>query len=190
MRKSCILYLFFLVAILVSCNGKASKIDPETYSEYQKRGDEVTNLAQATLLANVGSAIQKGGTEYAVEFCNLQASTIVDSLNSVNNCTISRLSEKNRNPENNLENSSDFTIAKMMSTGAVKDTLIFAKNMLIYYKPIRTGLDACLKCHGDPQTDINEHTLTKIKNLYPNDLATGYQLNDFRGIWKVEFALR
>lgn len=190
MKKSYILYLFFLLVLLVSCNQKVSKIDPDTYSEYQKRGDEVTNLTQATLLANVGDAIQKGGTEYAVEFCNLQASTIVDSLNSLNNCTISRLSEKNRNSENKLENSSDFTIAEMMRTSAVKDTLIFAGNTLIYYKPIRTGLSACLKCHGDPQTDIDEHTLTKIKNLYPNDLATGYQLNDFRGIWKVEFALR
>lgn len=190
MRKSNILYLFVLMVALVSCNGKVSKIDPATYAEYQKRGDEITNLAQATLLAHVGSAIQKGGTEYAVEFCNLQASAIVDSLNAVNNCTISRLSEKNRNPENNLGNSSDITIAEIMSNGSLKDTLLSAENTLTYYKPIRTGLAACLKCHGDPQTDINATTLAKIEELYPNDLATGYQLNDFRGVWKVEFALR
>jgi cytochrome c553 len=60
-------------------------------------------------------------------------------------------------------------------------------NDLVYYKPIRTGMPACLKCHGNTETDINAATKAKLNELYPNDLATGYKLNDFRGLWKVEF---
>ena len=59
--------------------------------------------------------------------------------------------------------------------------------MLVYYKPIRIALPACLKCHGEPISDIDVATSEKIQNLYPADLATGYKLNDFRGLWKIEF---
>ena len=172
---------------VISCSSPNTKIDASTYSEYQKKGDEITILTQAILLSNVGKAIQSGGTEYAVEFCNLKASSIVDSLNAVNNCAISRVSQKNRNPENNLKNETETTIIKLMSEGSMKDTLIRSENTLIYFKPIRTALAACLKCHGNPGSDINTATMQKINQLYPNDLATGYQLNEFRGMWKVKF---
>ena len=88
---------------LFSCNQNKSKIDSETYLEFQNRGLNISNLSQATLLANVAKAMQKGGPEYAVEFCNLKVSSIVDSLNNTNNCVISRVSAKNRNPENALK---------------------------------------------------------------------------------------
>jgi hypothetical protein len=49
------------------------------------------------------------------------------------------------------------------------------------------GSGACLLCHGDPGTQIAPETMSTIDNLYPNDLATGYALNDFRGVWKITF---
>jgi hypothetical protein len=45
----------------------------------------------------------------------------------------------------------------------------------------------CLVCHGDPQTQIAEATLAKINDLYPEDKATGFAMNDFRGAWKITF---
>lgn len=179
------LMLIIVAIFLYSCN---SKIDSETYSQYQKRGGEISNLAQSVLLANVGQAIQKGGPVYAVEFCNLQASTIIDSLNTVNNCVISRVSEKNRNPENNLKTSSDKNLWALFAAGTTKDTIIQEHNKLIYYKPIKIALPACLKCHGESGSDIDSATSEKLQNLYPADLATGYKLNDFRGLWKIEFS--
>jgi hypothetical protein len=47
-------------------------------------------------------------------------------------------------------------------------------------------MSACLKCHGGPE-DIGQTTFDIIKNNYPNDLAFGYSLGDYRGAWKVEF---
>ncbi len=189
MRTENLIYSLLLIFILLSCNTSKTKINDETYATYQKKGDKITGLAQATLLGNVGKAIQEGGTKYAVEFCNLKASSIVDSLSSVNKCTISRVSEKNRNPKNFLKNETEIMIVQKMQAGVTKDTLIRAENSLIYYKPIRTALPACLKCHGNPESDINAATLHKINELYPIDLATGYRINDFRGMWKVKFNL-
>lgn len=179
------LMLIIVAIFLYSCN---SKIDSETYSQYQKRGGEISNLAQSVLLANVGQAIQKGGPVYAVEFCNLQASTIIDSLNTVNNCVISRVSEKNRNPENNLKTSSDKNLWALFAAGTAKDTIVQEHKKLVYYKPIKIALPACLKCHGESGSDIDSATSEKLQNLYPADLATGYKLNDFRGLWKIEFS--
>ena len=190
MIKNCNLLIVSIFSFfIISCGNPGSKIDPTTYMEYKNRGDEITNLAQATLLSNVGQAIQTGGTKYAVEFCNLRASSIVDSLNTINSCTISRITEKNRNPNSFVGNNTEKNIIQLMAKGVVNDTLLQTKNRLTYFKPIKIALPACLKCHGNPDTDIDAETLQKINQLYPADLATGYYLNDFRGMWKFEVDL-
>ena len=181
------LILSCAVTLLFSCNSK--KISNETYTEFQKMGNEISNKTQSVLLANVGKAMQTGGAVYAVKFCNLEASNIVDSLNKANNCVISRISDKNRNPENKLKTSTEKNIWKIFETKNLTDTLIQEQNRLVFYKPIKTGLPACLKCHGQPGSDIEPSTFDKIQNLYPADLATGYKLNDFRGLWKIEFSV-
>ena len=163
------------------------KLDKETYKKYQNSGQEITANVQAVLLSNVGKAIQTGGTEYAVEFCNLEASSIVDSLNGVFGCNISRVSAQNRNPLNALSTVQEKLMWELFANEQLADTVLQSGNDLVYYKPIRTGMPACLKCHGNPETDINAATKQKLEQLYPNDLATSYQLNDFRGLWKVEF---
>ena len=178
--------LILLVAIFFfhACN---SSMDKETYAKYQKQGNEISNLAQATLLANVGQAIQTGGPEYAVEFCNLEASGIVDSLNLVYQCEISRVSDKNRNPQNALTTDIDQKLWQVFKDNPISDTVIQAGPSVMYFKRINTAMPACLKCHGVPGNEISEATMDKLHELYPNDLATGYQLNDFRGLWKIRF---
>ncbi|MBT3382631.1 MAG: DUF3365 domain-containing protein [Prolixibacteraceae bacterium] len=183
-------YLFAGIILLVSCNQNSSKIDLESYVEFQKKGTEISQIAQSTLLVNVGKAIQKGGPEHAVEFCNLQASSIVDSLNNANNCVISRVSIKNRNPENGLKDKQDKELWTLFQNNLLSDTLVHVKQKLVYYKPIKIGMPACLKCHGNPETEINSASSEKLKTLYPNDLAVGYKLNDFRGLWKIEFEIK
>jgi len=36
-------------------------------------------------------------------------------------------------------------------------------------------------------TDIMEGTVAKIAEHYPNDKATGFNLGELRGMWKLEF---
>ncbi|QGY43695.1 DUF3365 domain-containing protein [Maribellus comscasis] len=185
--------VFVALVVLISCNSRSSQkenITPDVYSNYLQKGNDISNLAQGVLLANVGKAIQQGGAEHAVEFCNLKASAIIDSLNRVNHCDIFRVSEKNRNPGNTLQNETDRSLWAHYSTQAadrVNDTLIQSSEGFVFYKPIRIALPACLKCHGTVGEEIDQLTNKKLHNLYPSDLATGYKLNDFRGMWKIEF---
>jgi hypothetical protein len=184
---------FLFLSLLFSCNSNQSqKIDTETYSEHTEKGNTISNLAQGVLLANVSSAMQKGGPEYAIEFCNLEASSLIDSLSAANNCNISRVSAKNRNPGNALGDEQEKALwnlyEKKLQSGTAADTLILNDDALAYYKPIKTAMPACLNCHGTPGSDIAPATLDKIQELYPNDKATGYNLNEFRGLWKITFS--
>lgn len=179
---------FLPILLMIFGVACSQNIDRETYNKYQKSGQDITTNVQAELLSNVGKAIQTGGPEYAVEFCNFEASSIVDSLNGVFDCEISRVSAKNRNPQNAMDTEEDNHMWELFANEQLADTILQNGNNLVYYKPIRIGMPACLKCHGNTETDINAATSAKLKELYPADLATGYKLNDFRGLWKVEFA--
>jgi len=184
--KNRILILFLVVVLHFSCK---KNIQPEVYIEYIENGNNITTAAQTALLSNVASAMQKGGAVYAVEFCNLKASGITDSLSSEFNCIISRVSAKNRNTENALTSAGDKKLWAVFEKGTVVDTIVRHGKNLVYYKPIRTAMPACLKCHGVPGSDIDSATIQQLQTLYPADLATGYRLNDFRGLWKVEFKM-
>ena len=183
--------LVLTAALLFSCGQKtAQTIDSETYARYQQSGNEISNQTQGVLLSNVSKAMQQGGSLYAVEFCNLQASGLVDSLNTEFNCEISRVTDKNRNPENRLETKTDKQMwtyfSNIQQNEELHDTLIQNKEIITYYKPILTAMPACLQCHG-PVQDIDPETYKKIETLYPEDKATGYALNELRGMWKIEF---
>ncbi len=173
-----------LLMLIFSCS---TKIDSVVYSEVQKNGNEIAGNVQSTLLKNVGMAIQKGGPQYAVEFCNLEASSIIDSLNQQFDCKISRVSEKNRNPNAGLTSAYEKELWQIFQKGELTDTIIQSNANLVFYKPIKIGMPACLKCHGNPESEIDDATRQRLKDLYPTDLATGYKLNDFRGLWKIEF---
>lgn len=184
--KKGILFLLLAVFLMNSCR---KSIQSEVYIEHIDKGNDITTVAQTVLLSNVAAAMQTGGPANAVEFCNLNASGIIDSLNNLYNCSISRISAKNRKPENALVSSSDKKLWHNFENRLITDTVVQQGRKLIYYKPIRTAMPACLKCHGVPGQDIDPATQKKLKLLYPKDMATGYSLNDFRGLWKIEFSM-
>ena len=179
------IYIFCLLAI-TACQPK--KVNPTTY---QTTGQEVTAQAQAALLMNVSQAMMQGGPINALEFCNLNAASIVDSLNKVHNCIISRVSEKNRNIKNHLSTNEEKMLwdgyKRLPNSAQLQDTVIVGESKITYYKPIKIGMPACLKCHGSTTEDISTGTLEKINELYPADKARNYKMGELRGLWKVEF---
>lgn len=193
MKKLFVLFpvLMFFIFSCSNQKGAAEKLSAEKYNALLKQGEQLANQAQAVLLQNVGKAMKKGGPEYAVEFCNLKASSLIDSLNKTNNVLISRVSAKNRNPENNLKNEPEKQLwdylAQQANEGNAHDTVLVSNQKMVYYKPIKIAMPACLNCHGTPGGDISPATLAKLQTLYPDDKATGYHLNDFRGLWKIRF---
>ena len=185
----------FLILIMISSCSKSEQTAQEEDSikqEYLQKGVEIANLTQTELLKNVSHAMKKGGPGYAIEFCNIRALSLKDSLSRLNNCQIRRIALKYRNPvdrpqtEKEKEQLNQYQDAYQKGE-SLKPTVYLFNDRIEYYKPIIMAKEACLKCHGDPGKDIAEKTLEKIKERYPNDLATGFALNDFRGAWKITF---
>ena len=54
-----------------------------------------------------------------------------------------------------------------------------------FYAPITVFAPLCLKCHGEPGSDIDEATTATLAELYPEDEATGFALGDLRGMWAI-----
>ena len=188
-----------LVAIItfMGCSDDSSQSDDAAsasvpdMSELMAKGAEIAGIAQGTLLANVSGAIKQGGTSYAVEFCNIEASGLVDSLNQVFDCEISRVTNRRRNPNNRITTEQDkraWAYFRLNSEpGNSLDTIFFERGTTpIYYKPIHIAMPACMKCHGSRSQDIELATLDKIDSLYPADAAVNYTMGELRGMWKVK----
>ena len=156
-------------------------------------GDRITDASQKTLLGNVKSAMQRGGPSEAVEYCNVRAMPLTDSLSTAYGVVIGRISRRNRNPDNTPRDEIDKEILQLYHKRYEKQQALQTRLVkgqdghLRFYKPIFIGMPTCLKCHGDPKTDIAPATLKLLDEKYPYDEARGYHQGDLRGMWKVVF---
>lgn len=162
-----------------------------TKAEALELGNEISAETQAVLLQNVSFAMQSKGKEFAVEFCNMRANPITDSLSALYNASISRISEKNRNPNNAPKTENDLSQLKEFESRTGDDkkqsVVIDEDGNLVFYKPIYAGMEACMVCHGTIGNELEKSFHDKILEKYPDDKANGYKLGDFRGAWKIVF---
>ncbi len=182
---------FSAILFLASCNPKqqadiASKNEVDKIAFIQQ-GDSISSVMQQVLLANVMQATKSGGPVYAVTFCNERAMPLTDSLSKKYNCKIQRISDKYRNPANKPSKYDEAVLLKLRSSNSGEPLLVSENYKMIYYKPIRIAMPACLGCHGNEGEEIAIKTMEAIRQKYPYDRATGYKEGDFRGLWKITF---
>ncbi len=167
-----------------------SNQNQQQVKSYEDIGLEYAMSTKAILGKNLMGQIQKNGTEAAVDFCNIKAMHLTDSMATVHNATIKRVTDKPRNINNQANNEELEYIEHFKSVVArnkePEAILLENESDVRFYYPITTNA-MCLQCHGKPETDITPKTLLTLRERYPNDLATGYGLNQVRGIWSIKF---
>lgn len=188
--------LFFTVVISVSifgCQNRESKsqetLSKDDLSAYKQKGGDFVEASQKVLASNLVGAIQEKGTDGALEFCNIQAIPLTDSMSVELQAHIKRVTDQPRNPDN-VANESELNYIRSaksdLSEGKeVTPAIHYANGKVIGYYPIITN-QLCMQCHGNENSQIDHATLEKIKTLYPEDQATGYDVGELRGIWVVE----
>ncbi|MCO5257264.1 MAG: DUF3365 domain-containing protein [Lentimicrobium sp.] len=191
MRKLLSVIPFLLLFVLISCNqsnqpGNSDSRGFDT-TAFMQLGDSITVAVQQVLLSNVMLATKAGGAGHAVAFCNERAMALTDSLALKYNCRIQRISDKYRNPANKPGEKEAALLKKPGFLNAASPLIFNEDSTLVYYKPIRVAMPACLSCHGAAGKDILPGTLEVIRQKYHDDLATGYKEGDFRGLWKITF---
>jgi len=159
-------------------------IDKKAAIEEAKK---ITMAFGGALKSRLQAAMKEGGPINALSVCNTEAMPITAQAAKENNALVSRVSLKNRNP-NNTPNDWQKAVLEDFDTRASKGEYIkkmaFAKivdnngkKQLHFMKALPTG-GICLTCHG---SNIAPDVQAKLKELYPDDKATGYQLGQVRG---------
>lgn len=155
-------------------------------------GKSITAEAFALLSKNLAEAIAKDGVPGAIGFCSEKALPLTSSVGADSGATLRRVSHKARNPKNNAD------AAELEILTAYRETMNAGKppepqlrkqadGTETYFAPIVLANPLCLKCHGAPGKDIDADTLAALRKLYPQDEATGFQLGELRGMWRVDF---
>ena len=143
------------------------------------------------LKSELKAAMHSGGALEAITICNTQALVIGEEVSLANSVNLSRVSTRNRNP-NNVPNEwqaavlADFEARK--KAGEAASELFWHEvaetdngREFRYMKAIPTG-GLCLQCHG---TAVAPPVAEKLAELYPDDKATGFSEGDLRGAFVV-----
>ncbi len=168
---------------------EGAQADPAEMS-VQEAGMHYALTTKAQLGKNLMAAIQQKGTAGAVDFCNIRALPLTDSMAQVHGVQIKRVSDKPRNSGNKasmaeLKHIANFKLALERGekpTPIVEET----ENQVRFYSPILTN-QMCLQCHGTPDKELSLDVLQVIRSKYPDDKAIGYGENQVRGIWSIEW---
>jgi len=153
-------------------------------------GNSISVNTQKTLGQNLQKALQEGGVENAISFCNLNAMPLVDSLSKHFDAEIRRVTMKPRNQndfptdiEKELLEAYDYQWKDSLPMQSNVQTLEGDK--YLFTKPILVENALCLTCHGTFENGLLEETKEFIKSKYPEDQATGYNIGDLRGMWSI-----
>lgn len=166
--------------------------EAQIVNEVYEQGRFLSQTAQQSLLTTLQAAIAHEGIEGAVEYCNLRANPLMDSLSKTHKATISRTSLQLRNPDNapsELEQQLLEAYQYNAEEGLPLEDNVqrVDQQYMLYTKPIVLGSELCLNCHGEAGKDIQPETLRRIDSLYPNDQARGYNKGAIRGMWSIRF---
>jgi len=183
MKKS-LLILFFAAAFPLICDGYDESAELDWAAEATREYGEA-------LKSELKAAMHMGGTIEAIETCNTKALLIGEEMSRANGENVSRVSLRNRNPENTPNDwqkavLKDFENRKQAGEKAGALTwheVAETENGLEFrfMKAIPTG-PICLQCHG---SNIAPPVAEKLAELYPGDKATGFDIGDIRGAFVV-----
>ncbi|WP_457640288.1 Tll0287-like domain-containing protein [Persephonella sp.] len=179
-------------ALFFSC-GKSQytnvDMSPKKIKVIRDFGEDASQMLLSELKSELKKALKTKGPVDAIEVCSKKALTITQEVaEEIGDIQIKRTSFKYRNPNNKPDQyeaqALKFFEETLKKTGKLPPYYIQkVDGEYRYYKPLKIQ-PVCLTCHGDPK-HMDEKVVQKLKELYPQDKATGYKIGDFRGVIRV-----
>ncbi|MFO1218335.1 MAG: DUF3365 domain-containing protein [Burkholderiaceae bacterium] len=151
---------------------------------------KVATSVPPKLLAVLQAEIDKGGPENAIAVCKEQAPQLAKEASDESGWAVRRVSLRNRNPKavpDAWERAALEDFDRRAAAGENPATLEKAEEVKDDAgKPVRRYIRAlptqqlCLQCHG-PVEQLKPAVVERLRALYPEDRATGYQAGQIRG---------
>jgi len=145
------------------------------------------------LVAVLTDEMAKGGPEGAIGVCRDVAPQLAKAASAETGWAIRRVSLKNRNPRavpDAWERAVLEDFDRRAAAGEAPATLEKAEIVVVAGKQEYRYMRAlpvqslCLNCHGTPE-QLTPAVGRKLKELYPDDKATGYKPGDIRGAMTI-----
>ncbi len=207
---SLLLFVFYSCDTIPSEKIKDSESKKETTEKIQEEedgtiftqidsimnlGDKISMDLIKTLQTELKKNMKDGGPLAAIAMCNTQATPLEEKIAAKYNVKIKRISQNYRSKDNKPSLHEDQLLSSIdyhyQATGELKAFTnmhkIDDKDYIFYYKPMKVK-KACLNCHGDI-SNMKEGVASKLKELYPEDMAVNYKEGDFRGLISIRFEL-
>ncbi|SNY95304.1 c-type heme family protein [Flagellimonas pacifica] len=171
-------------------SGKTVGTEDNAPLDHKEIGLKYALGTKKVLGKNLMGTIQTKGVDAALAFCNERAYTLTDSMSVHFNAKIKRVSDKPRNSKNKANKTELGYIEafkeQVANGNSIEPVVVENNDQIDFYYPIVTN-NMCLKCHGTPEKTIGKEVMKSLSRLYPNDKATGYNVNEVRGIWSIIF---
>jgi len=161
----------------------AALASPICVGEAQPDGAALLAPFKAQLQQALKRGLAKGPAD-AVAVCRLEAPAIAESL-SRESVLMGRTSHRLRNPANAGPDWVDPIVNAYLEnpSGRSPQTVALGEQRVGYVEPIVTK-PLCLTCHGD---NLAPDIANRLRELYPEDRATGFHTGDLRGVFWVEY---
>ena len=148
--------------------------------------DEEALTAGRALTAGLGSrlkaALTESGPVSAIEVCSLEAMPLTAEVSAKQGLTITRITDRPRNPINRATDEEAALLTRMredLASGKLEKAYSLGE---VRYLPL-TIQPVCLTCHGQV---LHPDVTAALEKRYPDDEATGYALDALRGAVRLE----
>ncbi|MBC7171581.1 MAG: DUF3365 domain-containing protein [Polyangiaceae bacterium] len=163
-------------------------LEPSSSRDALARANAAADTLASTLRARLVAALQEGGPASAVDVCSTIAPEIARAAAEESNASVGRSSLRLRNPANAapawvaswLDATGEGPAAQARGFERVEEGHARVLRPIAVEGP-------CLLCHGE---SVAPEVSAIIRERYPSDRATGYELGDLRGALWAEAVVR
>jgi hypothetical protein len=166
-----------LIIVLPAC--KSSKLDE---AKWKEAGAQALLPFKKSLKKALVTGMEDGPIE-AISACRVEAPKLTEAA-SAGGIKIGRASTKLRNSSNapKLWMQPFLQVYETDPEGREPGVVLIDEKTVGYVEPIFVE-PLCVTCHG---VELGPDLRAKLKELYPDDRATGYVPGDFRGVFWAE----
>jgi hypothetical protein len=165
--------------------------------EARTRADEAAQRLVATLMTELGAALEKGGPPEALRVCSEVAQAVTADMGGGSGVRVRRTGLRLRNPANQPDpferawlEQAQSVVAQGGVPAAVYEVLPAegGGRELRHLRPILFPGGVCAQCHGTTE-EISPEVKSLLRQRYPDDRAVDFRPGDLRGAVSVRVLL-